>query len=448
MRKNKGSILVGVLWCLALLSVVVIGVLHTSRLDLIVVKNYADKVQAHYIALAAVEKTKALIYLDSKNRSQSGKSYSAELRNSQENFRNVAFGRGHFQVLRRGREDEGGGIIYGIDDEESRLNVNTAPSDQLQKIQGMTPDVLAAIVDWRDGDNVVSPGGAEQEYYEALQPPSLPRNGPFQTIREMLMVRGITKDLLMGSDTAQNGQIDEDQKESGPGAGLGRAQGGASGTPAWATILTIASSVKNLTSAGQAKVNVQTGNEQALTGVRGITSPMARAMIAYRGQNEFKSIIDLLDVTAQNQNQNAGGRGAANNNNNSGSTLIDQNLLQEIGDEIAVTSDDESAGLVNVNSAGIDVLACLPGVTRDLAQAIISYRQSSGSIQNIAYLLKVSGMTKDILKQLAPFVTVRSDTYRIIAEGKVDSSGVKQRIETIVRVGLHEVTTLSYREDL
>ena len=38
--------------CLALLSVVVIGVLHTARMDLLVVKNYGDKIQAHYLALA------------------------------------------------------------------------------------------------------------------------------------------------------------------------------------------------------------------------------------------------------------------------------------------------------------------------------------------------------------------------------------------------------------
>ena len=51
MRSKQGSVLVGVLWCLALLSVVVIGVLHSARLDLLVVKNYGDQIQAHYLAL-------------------------------------------------------------------------------------------------------------------------------------------------------------------------------------------------------------------------------------------------------------------------------------------------------------------------------------------------------------------------------------------------------------
>jgi type II secretory pathway component PulK len=62
--RRRGSILVGVLWCMVLLSVLVIGVLHTARMDLLVVKNYGDRVQAHYLALAGVERAKALIYQD------------------------------------------------------------------------------------------------------------------------------------------------------------------------------------------------------------------------------------------------------------------------------------------------------------------------------------------------------------------------------------------------
>ena len=33
---------------------IVIGVLHTARMDLYVVKNYGDRIQAHYLALAGV----------------------------------------------------------------------------------------------------------------------------------------------------------------------------------------------------------------------------------------------------------------------------------------------------------------------------------------------------------------------------------------------------------
>jgi hypothetical protein len=49
-------------------------------------------------------------------------------------------------------------------------------------------------------------------------------------------------------------------------------------------------------------------------------------------------------------------------------------------------------------------LTCLPGLDRQLAQAIISYRQSSGFFPNTAHLLKVQGMTSDRFKQAAPRV--------------------------------------------
>ena len=229
---RRGSVLVGVLWCLALLSVVVIGVLHTARMDLLVVKNYGDRIQAHYLAVAGIEKAKALLYQDARERSRSGRHHSGALYDAPEQFRDVAFGRGQFRVFRRGREDEGGGLLYGISDEESRLNVNVASAEELGKLYGMTPDVVAAILDWRDEDNTVTPGGAEMEYYASLQPPYQPRNGPLQTVRELLMVRGVSRELLLGSDATQNGLLatEGDDREEGSldqsGYGLGRAADG------------------------------------------------------------------------------------------------------------------------------------------------------------------------------------------------------------------------------
>src|SRR5207247_6258957 len=114
--------------------------------------------------------------------------------------------------------DEGGGIIYGVSDEESRLNANYAAAEDLGKLYGMTPDVVAALIDWRDEDNAVTPGGAEAEYYVGLKPPYLPRNGPFQTVRELLMVRGISRELLLARNANQNGAGDsaESLGESAP----------------------------------------------------------------------------------------------------------------------------------------------------------------------------------------------------------------------------------------
>ena len=102
---------------------------------------------------------------------------------------------------------------------------------------------------------------------------------------------------------------------------------------------------------------------------------------------------------------------------------------------------------MNLNTAETEVLACLPGLTPELAQAIVSYRKSNGYFSNPTWLLKVPGITKEIFKQVSARVSVRSETFRIISEGKIKSSGARKRIQVIVRIGKSSVETLSYRED-
>jgi type II secretory pathway component PulK len=452
---SKGSVLVGVLWCLALLSVVVVGVLHTARMDLLVVKNYGDSIQAHYLALAGIEKAKALLYQDARERSRSRRSHSGNLYDDAEQFRDVRLGRGVFRVMRRGREDEGGGIRYGVSDEESRLNINYATTNELGNLDKMTADVAAAIIDWRDADDLVTPGGAEAEYYLSLQPPYQPRNGPLQTVRELLMVRGVSRELLFGHDIHQNGLL------APAGDSAGDSSFGDLGSDAdlgWAGNLTVDSSIKNVNAAGEDRVNIQTADEGALTAVQGIGADVARAIVAYRGQNQLQSIADLLDVTAPRNQGSSGSQGTGQSGQSQGGQgtqssgaagpkVVSATLLMDIADDLTADSNQDLPGTINVNTASLDVLACLPGVDRDLAQAIISFRQSNGFLPNTAWLLKVAGLTPDIFKQVAPLVSARSETFRILSEGKVNSTGARQRIQVIVHVGLHDLKTLSYRED-
>ena len=131
---------------------------------------------------------------------------------------------------------------------------------------------------------------------------------------------------------------------------------------------------KNINAAGQDRVNVQEADESALTGVPGITPSIARAIIAYRGQNQFQSVADLLDVTAPQPAQNLAGnqRNGRNPGNSAsqnpaqpspggGPKVIDENLFSEIADDVSVGSTSDSPGLININTAGLDVLATLPG---------------------------------------------------------------------------------------
>src|ERR1700744_1027392 len=93
---RHASILIGLLWCVALLSVVVVGVLHTAQIDLMTGKNYGDKIQARYLAFAGIEKAEALLYHDVQTRSHAKKNHTGDLYDDAADFRNITLGRGTY----------------------------------------------------------------------------------------------------------------------------------------------------------------------------------------------------------------------------------------------------------------------------------------------------------------------------------------------------------------
>lgn len=466
---RRGAVLVGLLWCLALLTVLVLGMLHATQSDLRLARFHADRIQARHLAWAGIERAKALLYQDARERSRSGLSHNGQLFDAPQHFRDIPLGRGTFRVMRGARPGEGGGVVFGVDDEESRLNLNTAEPEDLGKIEGMTPDLPPAIVDWRDADEQVTPNGAEAEHYLALNPPYLPRNGPFFSVRELLLVRGIEPRLLFGDEDSDSG-VPGFEEDADPGlAGVGGAAStlpeGRASVPGWARLLTVHSGVNNVSATGQERINVQTASETELTGVNGITADIARAIVAHRGQNRLESLADLLEVRPAPPPGQPGGPGPdqpgvpgggppgeirttrGGPGNTGGAPVIDSRRLIDIADFLTTGSETLEPGLINVNTAPVEVLMCLPGVSRELAYAIVNHRGSAGYFANIAALLNVPGMTTEIFKQLGRRITARSETFRILAEGRVRSTGVRQRVQAVVRVGTTDVETLAYREN-
>jgi general secretion pathway protein K len=63
--------------------------------------------------------------------------------------------------------------------------------------------ILNSVKDWIDsGDDDATTGlnGAEAEYYEGLDPPYRPTNGPFMDISELTRVKGVTPELFRGAE--------------------------------------------------------------------------------------------------------------------------------------------------------------------------------------------------------------------------------------------------------
>lgn len=105
----------------------------------------------------------------------------------------------------------GDGLLTAqIDDERGKLNLNdlAAGGDlnarkvrilrvkRLFELLQINPDVVDAIVDWVDADDVPEAAGAEALYYQSLRPAYRAANAPFQTVRELRLVKGVTPEIL------------------------------------------------------------------------------------------------------------------------------------------------------------------------------------------------------------------------------------------------------------
>lgn len=431
---------------LAVLALVVVGGLHSASLDLKLGKHYGDRIQARYLALAGAEKAKALLYQDLKMRRAGGENHRGELYDNPAEFQDVEFARGRYRVFHGGGRDDGKTRIYGVLDEERFLNFNTASQTELMKLDGMTPEVASAIVDYRDPDTTVSPGGAEYEDYAARRPPYVPRDGPFRTLGELQFVLDMPRRELLGEDGNNNGLLDLEENDGDlfmpPDNQDGRLDRG------WIAQGTVLSEVQNVDAKGEARINAQDAGESELQTIPGITSDLAKAIVEYRKENEFKTVVDLLEVRRMTSSRSGSSRSSSSKKTPTGSPLIERELFRDIVDSFTVEDDESLLGRVNINTAEMPVLLCLPGMDEALADAVIAHRSSTGFFQNLADLLEVPGMTESILKQLAPRITTRSETFRITSEGRITSTGARAMIQLTVRVGTASIQTLSYREDL
>lgn len=60
-------------------------------------------------------------------------------------------------------------------------------------------NITDAIKDWIDRDNETTRFGAEGSYYQSLERPYPCKNAPFEFLEELLLVRGITRELFYGT---------------------------------------------------------------------------------------------------------------------------------------------------------------------------------------------------------------------------------------------------------
>ncbi|TAK93567.1 MAG: hypothetical protein EPO07_17970 [Verrucomicrobia bacterium] len=276
---------------------------------------------------------------------------------------------------------------FGLVDEASKINLN-APwltADMIQYLPGMTPQIAGAIIDWRDSDGSVSTDGAEDETYGRLTTPYKTKNAPFESVEELRLVAGMTKDILYGEDANENGVLDANENDADNSAPNDNRDGRLD--PGLMEYFTVYSAEPMTGTNINTQEDVQTLLETTL------------------GQSRATEIVGQLFPR----------RGPGRPPAASMSSVMEFYLKGGFtADEFAQVYDNLSPTtncLVNVNTASQAVLECLPGIGTDYGATLVTYRESNPSkLTSVAWVAEA--MNNDTNAVLAgPYITTHSYQY-------------------------------------
>ncbi len=265
-KTDRGMALVLVLWVLTLLSVMVLEFCFAMRTELGIARHEKEAAELYFFAQGAVHRAIAeLIYRHDPALHQ--KRTAPKLEESPELEKEWEVDGSPYTVSFKGGEAE-----VRIQGESGRINLNRIPEGSLRRVMefflevGQERDVVVdSILDWRDSDDLHRINGAENDYYRSLAEPYDCKNGDFDSVEELLLVRGVTPELFYGKRAKGDG-------EENPKIGL-------------RDIFTVYSM--------GSQIDVNVARAEVLMAIFKIPAEVAKKIVATRKEKAFSSLADL-----------------------------------------------------------------------------------------------------------------------------------------------------------
>jgi type II secretory pathway component PulK len=369
----------------------------------------------------------------------------------------------------------------------------------LMALPGMDAAVADAILDWIDEDDEAREYGAESAYYSTLEPPYAPKNGPLDTVEELLRVRGVTPEMLFGTDANRNGQIDPNEIATGaqnvalgPSASMTTSGFGSNSTTnnamsmptgsldrGWAAYLTLHSRERNLTPEGQPRIYLNNPDLQMLYDELAAVLPQewATFIVAYRqggpvsggstgtqpqtaaGQQidfnlkakaNLSQVLDLVDAVTQVKFAGA-----------SQGILVKSPFTSDLGamnvymaqlmDYVTVNPAATVPGRININQAPASIIRGIPGMDSTVADQILSARTAEFETEkpnrrHETWLLTEAHVTLQQMRMLQPFITSGGHVYRAQVVGYFQSGEAAARSEVIFDATGHLPRVVLWRD--
>ena len=224
LRNNEtGIALIMVMWILVLLIALGTEFALSMKTEVDTTRNFKEDAETYHLAKAGLALAKAEILADVQYHSSmeeqgfifgpaSNTDSSSGLSNPSQGITDETEEPAAPEQPSRSELPLGRGLIqYSIQDENGKININTAEINILQKAleanglsEGVERDeIVDSILDWIDEDDEHRLNGVESDYYERLSPPYPAKNGPLSSLEELLKIKGITPDLFYGSEEYQ-----------------------------------------------------------------------------------------------------------------------------------------------------------------------------------------------------------------------------------------------------
>jgi len=299
---------------------------------------------------------------------------------------------------------------YGIVGESSKLNLNNAGPAVLIELPGMTEDFAAAIVDWRDDDTETTPGGAESDYYLTRPTPYNAQDGPFETLGEVMLVRGATHELLVGEDANKSGRLDPTEDDGDLSGVVDDADGtlnrGLLG------LTTVYSVEPQLSLDGEERINIQQRSQElgALLGEIMDQERFNEVAPQINGRRPFASV---LDFHIRNE--------------------LTEDEFELMHDKLKIGGQEQRIGPVDVYTASAEVLNALPGMEPGDGEALVAARPvlvADEQPGNIAWIIPILG--DDKAAQVAARLTHRSVQFTVDVVAVTDDGRGFCRLRAVI----------------
>lgn len=253
---QDGIALLMVLWVLTILMVIVLSFSFMTRTETQSTVSFKEGIERKFLAESGIERGIMEIFYRTMNKNQALVLEGTEIWNIDGTPYSAQLGDGYYTVR--------------VVDESGKLDINRV-SDILLKnllmnsgIEEQDADIIVdSILDWRDQDDLHRLHGAEDDYYLSLSNPYEAKDNKFDTLEELLLVRGMTAEILYGT-SERKGIIN---------------------------FLTVHSNTN--------KININAAPKEVLMAIPGMSSEFADSIIEIRSTKEVMNLQEL-GITGEN----------------------------------------------------------------------------------------------------------------------------------------------------